>query len=69
MSKPGKPALNTVRNSHAKRIRVGSQSKYSAKPPQTPAIHLSSLLRCNLFPVAIIYNNVLLFYYLTHVDT
>src|ERR1700736_1002816 len=42
------PANNT-RSSHTMRTSVGSRSKYSARPPQTPAIFLSVVERVKRF--------------------
>lgn len=47
MKMNGKTAVNTAMTIVASRIAVESTSKYSAKPPQTPAIFLSVWERYN----------------------
>src|ERR1700736_1580686 len=48
------PANNT-RSSHTMRTRVGSRSKYSARPPQTPAIFLLVVDRVKRFATGTAY--------------
>jgi len=48
-SRPGKPAENNEAQTQSKRTNVGSTSKYSARPPQTPQSFLSVIERYNFF--------------------
>src|ERR1700693_4088047 len=46
---------NSTRSSHTMRTSVGSRSKYSARPPQTPAIFLLVVDRVKCFAAGVGY--------------